>query len=359
MKKRGLLMSTLAFASFFPACSSGRNDAPDAPIRQDELGNVFVQSEFAPLKRVVLAQSEIIIPRKLDPSILKILPPEAVQMDNLDKLLGKDFRDASPELQAQWEQERENLKKALEKHGVEIQRPRLLTDYEKQLGGDDGCSNFFARDPFFVVGGIIIEGSLRYKHRRNEVLALRSLIEKAATESGAIYVSVPKPDISEGPDSETGPFLEGGDVLVLDKTVFVGISGQASNGKGYQWLKDFLRHYGYDVVKVPMKDNVLHLDCVLSLVRNGLMIVSEDALLEGVPEKLKDWAKIKVPASDIAYLAVNGLPVDENAYILDPNFEYIGRELESHGVEVEYVDFRISRAFGGSFRCSTQPLLRQ
>lgn len=349
-------MASALLASTLTGCINSQNDGNGHPRIQDERKDVFIQSEFAPLKRVVLAQSQIIAPKKMDADVLKILPPETAGM--ADKLLGKDFRDAAPELQAQWELERESLKKVLEKYGVEVQRPRLLTDYEKLLGGDDGCSNFFARDPFFTIGDIIIEGSLRYKHRRNEILPLRPVIEKAARESGAVYVSVPRADISEGPDSEAGPFLEGGDVLVLDKTVFVGVSGQASNERGYQWLKSFLRPYGYEVFKVPLKNDVLHLDCALSLVRDGLMIVCEEAFLEGVPEKLESWDKIQVPLSDLAYLAVNGLPVNESVYILDPKFEYIGRQLEARGVKTEYVDFQISRGFGGSFRCSTQALLR-
>ncbi|MFE2999976.1 hypothetical protein ACFXG4_33870 [Nocardia sp. NPDC059246] len=35
-----------------------------------------------------------------------------------------------------------------------------------------------------------------------------------------------------------------------------------------------------------------------------------------------------------------------------------GKELEGRGITVEYIDFAVSRLFGGAFRCSTQPLLR-
>ncbi|WP_343101179.1 hypothetical protein [Romboutsia sp. MSSM.1001216sp_RTP31141st1_G3_RTP31141_220114] len=120
-----------------------------------------------------------------------------------------------------------------------------------------------------------------------------------------MYVSLPMVDTSEGLNSELGPFLEGGDVLVLYKTVFVGNSGQASNDNGYRWLKSFLGHFGYNVVQVPLKNNVLHLDCALSLVRDGLMIVCEEALINGIPEELKNWDKISVPYSDVSRLAVN------------------------------------------------------
>lgn len=318
---------------------------------------VRVKSEFAPLKKVVLTQSEFIFPmNSIGGDIEEVLEEETLQMyKDVD---GKNYKDAFPERQIKWEQERENLKQVLEKYGVEVVRPRLLTDYEKETGKEYGCSNFFVRDPFFTIGNNIIEGSLRYHHRRKEILPIRSILENVAYSSDAMYVSLPMVDTSEGVDSESGPFLEGGDVLVLDKTVFVGKSGQASNDNGYRWLKSFLGHFGYNVVQVPLKHNVLHLDCALSLVRDGLMIVCEEALINGIPEELKNWDKISVPYSDVSRLAVNGLPVNDSVYILDPEFEYIGKQLISKGITVEYIDFEISRSLGGSFRCSTQPLLR-
>ena len=125
-----------------------------------------------------------------------------------------------------------------------------------------------------------------------------------------------------------------------------------------QILQLFLGYFRYDVVQVQLKNNVLHLDCALSLVRDGLMIVCEEALINGIPDELKSWEKILVPYSDVSRLAVNGLPVNDSVYILDSEFEYIGKQLISKGITVEYIDFEISRSLGGSFRCSTQPLLR-
>ena len=230
------LLSALSLTAMCIGCNANRNCRQDLFSANARDGkNVYVESEFASLKRVVLAESQLIIPTHMDENTLKVFTPESAAIAQANP--GRDFKDAFPEMQKQWELERENLKDVLEKYKVEVLRPRRLTEYEKQLGADDGCSNFFARDPFFTIGNFIIEGSLRYKHRRNEVLPLRSILEKAASESGAIYVAVPRADISEGADSEAGPFLEGGDVLVLGKTVFVGISGQATNEKGYLWLK--------------------------------------------------------------------------------------------------------------------------
>ncbi len=324
-----------------------------------ETNGIKVKSEFAPLKKVVLTQSEFIFPAR-DENFKDdaFLSKESLSLlDGVDTA-AKNYKEVFPERQKKWENERENLKKVLEKYGVEVVRPRLLTDYEKESGREFGSCNFFVRDPFFTVGPSIIEGSLRFFHRRNEILPIRDILVNEAYSTGAFYVSVPRPDSSEGIDAEQGPFLEGGDVLVLDKTVFVGNSGLASNHNGYLWLQSFLSHFGYEVVEVPLKQDVLHLDCALSLVRDGLMIICEEALINGIPKALKDWDKISVPYKDIAYLAVNGLPVNESTYILDPQFEYIAEQLKTRGITVEYIDFEISRSLGGSFRCSTQPLVR-
>lgn len=326
-------------------------------MMKDEI--IQVKSEFAPLRKVVLTQSEFIFPEREDTNQdTTFLTEESLSLYDGVDTAGKNYKDVFPERQAQWEKEREDLKKVLEKYGVEILRPRMLTEREKEAGKEYGCCNFFARDPFFTIGNSIIEGSLRFFHRRNEIFPIRDILVKEASHSDIFYVSVPRPEISEGFDGEQGPFLEGGDILVLEKTVFVGNSGQASNHNGYLWLKSYLSHWEYDVIEVPLKSHVLHLDCALSLVRDGLMIVCEEAFLEGIPKPLRDWDKISVPYKDIAHLAVNGLPVNESVYILDPQFDSIAEQLRARGIQVELIDFKISRSFGGSLRCSTQPLVR-
>ncbi|CEN78499.1 hypothetical protein [Paraclostridium sordellii] len=47
--------------------------------------------------------------------------------------------------------------------------------------------------------------------------------------------------------------------------------------------------------------------------------------------------KILVPFSGASRLAVN----NDLVYIVDPEFEYIGKQLISKGITVEYIDFEI------------------
>lgn len=345
MKKKLFSMMGCALLATVALCTvGGMNTAFAAET-------VFVESEFAPLKRVVLTQTEVVLGK----NILKYVDANAKVPEVTDENMKA------------WALERENLKEVLEKYGVEVQRPRLLTDYEKMLGNVEngyteaaGVTNFFARDPFITIGNHIIECSLFSLYRRLEVLPIRPILQKEAEKSGCYYVSIPQADISEGNDSTVGPFLEGGDVLVYKKTVFVGNSGRATNHAGVVWLRNYLKHFGYNVVEVKMDKDILHLDCILSFPRDGLMIVCEEAMPEGLPTELKSWDKITVSKDEAQALATNGLPIDDHTYITDIAFkDTVGKELEKRGIKVEYIDYKLSRFAGGAFRCSTQPLLRK
>ncbi|WP_106917619.1 dimethylarginine dimethylaminohydrolase family protein [Chryseobacterium aurantiacum] len=319
---------------------------------------IFVENEFAPLKKVVLAQSEFGFPKEPRPEDLRFLSKEAVHENFENK--GKDYAEAIPELQKQWETERENLKKILEKYDVEVIRPRKLTHAEKSAVGNAGYSNFFVRDPFFTVGNFVVESSLRFLHRRNEVFPVRDLFLQEIYPQDCCYIAVPQPEISDPEDSTLGkgPFLEGGDVLILGQQVFVGNSGLASNKLGIEWLRKLLKPSGYTVEEIRLHPDILHLDCALGLVKDGLMIVCEEAFIDGLPPTLRNWKKIDVTLNEAMNLATNGLPISQDVYITDPAFKHLGKQVEQQGITVEYIDFSISRSFGGSFRCSTQPLLR-
>ena len=84
---------------------------------------VMVKSEFAPLKKVVLTQSEFIFPQNtIGNDLAEVLSEEVLQMyKDVD---GKNYKDAFPDRQAKW---------------------------EKESGKEYGCSNFFVRDKYFKI----------------------------------------------------------------------------------------------------------------------------------------------------------------------------------------------------------------
>ena len=354
MKKQFLcLLLAIAVCFSFAACAEAEDAAGN------ETGNlpaVYVESEFAPLKKVIVSQSEF------TDSVLPVsqcyVPLENVLAAGGEIRDGYIYNTADRWTLERMTEEREALCAVLEKYGVEVLRPRKLTEAElsqavlpEGASHGKGLSNFFVRDPFIVVGDHVIEANFRKEYRRFEALTARDIFLGKTS-----YVALPMADIS---DSERGPFLEGGDVLVYHKQVFVGNSGFASNSAGIQWLRDYLAPYGYEVTEVRLQGNILHLDCALSLVREGLMIVCEESFADGIPEAFKDWDRISVPQSYAVNMAVNGLPVNPEVYITDIAFKNtVGRELEARGIKVEYLDLAATRSFSGSVHCSTQPVLR-
>jgi glycine amidinotransferase len=67
---------------------------------------------------------------------------------------------------------------------------------------------------------------------------------------------------------------------------------------GAEWLSKLLAPDGYRVETARLKPNFLHLDCATGFVREGLVVVYEGALLDGLPRSLKDWVRIPVSEED-------------------------------------------------------------
>ncbi|RRG17666.1 amidinotransferase [Weissella viridescens] len=311
---------------------------------------INVISEFAPLKKVVLAQSEFAFSSKAVYDELDNGEYDFLDEKYADIEVGhysEDFATAYPKLNQQWLTEKQNLINIFQQHQIDVIRPRRLTETEKAHGitSGDGYSNFFVRDPFFTIGSAVIKGNLRLPHRKHEIDTINDYLESATQVAHTPYLSV------------TQGYLEGGDVLVLGHDVLVGYSGLASDLTGIQWLSETLGS-DYHVIPVKLHPHILHLDCALSLLRPGLMIVCPEAFLDGIPDILKNWEHIEVTLSQATQLMCNGLPLDDHTYITDSAFTDLIPRIEDHGIQVTALDYQISRMFGGSFRCTTQPLQR-
>lgn len=293
--------------------SDSRNESEEhlkEPIKKF-LTNTFYQ------KNLINTKDRIDLAIYLDESAIK---------ENFEHK-GKDYAEAFPDLQQQWEQERTALKKLLLKNKVEVFRPRKLNRIEKETVGVNGYANFFVRDPFFTVGNTVIESSLRFLHRRKEIFPLRDLFKEEIYPINCNYIAVPQPELTSVNDSSlgNGPFLEGGDVVILGKHILVGYSGLASNLLGIEWLRKVLGHQGYIVESIKLHPTILHLDCALGIIKEGLVVLCEEAFLDGIPEVLKNYNKISVSLNEARNLATNGLSISPTYYITDPVFQHKGK----------------------------------
>jgi N-dimethylarginine dimethylaminohydrolase len=141
------------------------------------------------------------------------------------------------------------------------------------------------------------------------------------------------------------------------RVIHAGCSGHASNLAGIQWLQRVLGPE-YWVHRIRLKRGFLHLDVVLSLPRPGLAIVCRDALVEGLPDFLDGWDLIEVSVEDTIRLECNGLVLDDKTYVCAAEHERVAEALTKHGQEVITLLYDIVSMWGGSFRCSHHPLVR-
>lgn len=336
---------------------------------------VYVDYEYGDLKEVIVG-----LPFGMTPSLsapwfenaMKVLPPdEAEYARKTAGMLWTDMIDPKTGKNETEKLEEENLALIgiLNSLGVKVYRPREITvDFIKENYGSDvlenGFSQDFPRDNMAVIGNNLIEFNLRTPLRKVDISGFREILLERCTKEGVRWFSMPHTELLAPPSPDT-PLLEGGDVIVLGRTILVGNTlnpSVGSNEAGFRWLKNILGS-SYDVVRVPLREDVLHLDCVLSVPRRGLAIVCEEAFVDGLPDHIKGWDLIKVDIESVRRLTVNGIPVDGENYIMSFNEHndnrYLQAELEKRNIKVHRVFFGTHNGQGGSLRCATQPVIRK
>ena len=337
--------------------------------------SVSVDYEYGDLKEVIVG-----LPYGMSPSLeakwfadaLKVLPDDEAEYarKTAGMLWTEMINPETGKSETQMlEEENQAFIAILESLGVKVYRPAEITVgfIKKHYGADvllNGFSQDFPRDNMAVIGNNVIEFNLRTAIRKVDISGFRDILSEKCSDSTVKWFSMPHTELLKPARTDT-PFLEGGDVMVLGRTVLVGNTENpsvGSNEAGYKWLTNILGD-PYTVKRVRLVESVLHLDCVLSVPRSGLAIVCEEAFIDGLPEEIQDWDLIRVSLEDVKRLAVNGLPVDSQNYILSYNRHndnrYIQGELEKRGIMVHRVFFGTHNGQGGSLRCATQPLKRK
>ena len=141
--------------------------------------------------------------------------------------------------------------------------------------------------------------------------------------------------------------LEGGDVLHIGETTYVGISGR-TNELGADALKAFLSEFGLRVVKVPV-DNCLHLKTGLTYLGNGTLIA------------ISGWFDLhRFDVEDVIYTksgehgCANCLRIRDKLLIPDgyPQTELLlKRFAERNSIQLQSLDISEFEKGGGSLTC--------
>lgn len=236
----------------------------------------------------------------------------------------------------------------LESEGVEVLRPFNL----------DGVEQIFARDVGMVIDHRLIR-SRTIDERSGEWEGVAPLLPSTQ------WLDLPK-DVQ----------LEGGDVLVLDDVLFVGVTRNPS----WSGLKvtrtnpsalDFLRDHFPDreVIGIELlKDDTdplqcaLHLDCAYMPLGRGDALVCPDFFVHQDDVNLlkhRHSRVIEVTAKEASQLQTNLLHLNPDTLFIDPTFHRVAEALKDLGYHLKECPLDRVGRMGGLFRCTTLPLVRE
>lgn len=139
--------------------------------------------------------------------------------------------------------------------------------------------------------------------------------------------------------------LDGGDVLVLGKKIYIGLSTR-SNQEAVNQLNQMLGRYGYSVTGVELRD-CLHLKSAVSRVDDQTLLINKNWV---DPACFEDFDLIEADPSEPC--AANCLPVGESI-IFPAAFPKTRAKLEERGYRVVTVDVsELAKAEGAVTCCS-------
>lgn len=249
--------------------------------------------------------------------------------------------------------------KLLERLGVKVyrtKRMRFKEEKEYLTNIQRGNMLFGGADFFRVIGNnMILLNSFRLPFRRKQVFISRPTIESLIKGRGMRYVATPPPSPHYTKDDL---YLENGDIMVDGYNVYVGISGNASSPAGAAWLQQFLGKK-YKVYTIKLSPKTLHIDCICTLTRPGLLTYYPDLTGE-LPKPLKKWDKVKVykqKGEDEAFGA-NTLTIDEKTVIVPAQYRRVADEYIKRGIKVFFEPLDATIEYGSGPRCLTAVLRR-
>lgn len=225
--------------------------------------------------------------------------------------------------------QQEQFFKRLEEHGAELVFPRTDRTLPWQM---------YARDVGFVVGS------------RLHFAGQRTLGDR----QGEIDLLLDALNLDTDGTAEVSGRAEGGDVLVRGaNSVYVGISSRTSP-EAVESLSTRIA-----VRAFFLGETVMHLDTRLTLLPNHVALIYPGAFSGPDLKTLQArYRLIAVSKEEADALATNVLCVNPETVFVPQQHQRIAHTIREHGFCVELLDYTEPIALGGSFRCTTLPLVR-
>ena len=187
----------------------------------------------------------------------------------------------------------------------------------------------FVEDPVVVVDEVAIISIMGAPSRRPEA---RTLIDALSPYRPIEFLAEPAT-------------LDGGDVLRIGRTLFVGLS-QRTNREACSQLREILRPHGYEVQPVEVR-GCLHLKSACSYIGNDTVLIN-GSWIEAEPLRGFEWLEV----SEDEPAAANALLIGD-VVIMPAAFPRTRALLEDRGFRVRAIDMsELQKAEAGVTCCS-------
>ncbi|KMY20004.1 hypothetical protein TW93_13960 [Bacillus pumilus] len=238
---------------------------------------------------------------------------------------------------------RENISqmKAITQHKQLIQ---TLKDHQVRPimlpANDRFPEQVFTRDIGFTIGHTLFVSSMAAPVRQGE----EQLLKEWAQGNGLKTVTL------------TNGTIEGGDVLVDQRRVFVGTSKRTNPAAIHELKKELPDH---DIIPIHLPPHILHLDCVMNILSHDEILIYPEAFKKEDLHLLNmHYHLIEISEQEQFTLGPNVLSIGQKKVISLPINQETNAALTAHGYTVIEVDFSEIIKSGGSFRCCTLPIRR-
>ncbi|PFG04816.1 arginine deiminase family protein [Bacillus sp. es.034] len=259
-----------------------------------------------------------------------VVSPENMQINEIINETQKHFLKENIDIDKAVSQHKRFVD-VLEKNGSEVIHLQPSSELNEQV---------FTRDIGFTIHDQFFVASMNTDVRRGEVKTLKHWLEE-----------------NEVPYNELLHSIEGGDVLVDEENVWIGVSGR-TNQLAIQSLRNQLTPY--TVHELPLREDILHLDCVFTIISSEWALVYPPAFSKEDLETIKKhYNIITVTDEEQFQMGPNVLAIGNQKVISLTQNQALNERIRAEGFDVIELDLSEIIKSGGSFRCCTLPLIRE
>lgn len=220
---------------------------------------------------------------------------------------------------------------AIAQHAAYVETLRGLGLDVTVLEGDerfpDSC---FVEDPAVVMAECAIVTNPATDSRRDEKIEMEEVLKRFYSEDQIFHIEAPGT-------------MEGGDVMLVDKHFYVGLSDRTNQEAVDQFAK-IVGQFGYETTAVPVTEG-LHLKDFVIYLENGKMLVS--AVMNEQPA-FAEYERYVIDADEL--YAINSMNI--NGTVLVPKgFPKTAALIEKLGYPIKLMDTNEFRLIDGSLTC--------